>query len=159
MRNLLPLYDEPIRPQFHLSQQRGWNNDPNGMVYYDGEYHLFWQCNPVGLGHANMYWGHAVSTDMIHWKELRPALRFPRPRSRWQAGCQVATPPWPWAAAIPEAAMSICNNTGGFQTGENKVMLLTFTDTGPGRASHLPQFQRVAGVLERQGRTWTLLRR
>jgi hypothetical protein len=52
-RHLLPLYDERMRPQFHHSQKQGWNNDPNGMVYYDGEYHLFWQCNPVGQGHAN----------------------------------------------------------------------------------------------------------
>ena len=69
------MYREPLRPQFHFSQRRGWNNDPNGMVYYDGEYHLFWQCNPVGLSHANMYWGHATSPDMVHWTEQDRALR------------------------------------------------------------------------------------
>ena len=73
--NLQPLYDEALRPQFHMSQKRGWNNDPNGMVYYDGEYHFFWQCNPAGNRWANMYWGHAVSPDMIHWTELPHALR------------------------------------------------------------------------------------
>jgi len=52
-----PLYQERLRPQLRFSQMRGWNNDTNGMLYYGGEYHLFWQANPVGLAHANMYWG------------------------------------------------------------------------------------------------------
>ncbi|NQT41597.1 MAG: 2,6-beta-D-fructofuranosidase, partial [Planctomycetes bacterium] len=47
IRHLMPLYDEALRPQFHMSQMRGWNNDPNGMCYYDGQYHFFWQCNPA----------------------------------------------------------------------------------------------------------------
>ena len=47
IRHLMPLYDEALRPQFHISQMRGWNNDPNGMCYYDGQYHFFWQCNPI----------------------------------------------------------------------------------------------------------------
>ena len=73
--NLKDLYNETLRPQFHISQMRGWNNDPNGMVYYDGEYHFFWQSNPAGRGWANMYWGHVVSKDLVHWKELPHALR------------------------------------------------------------------------------------
>lgn len=75
IRNLQPLYDEPLRPQFHFSQMRGWNNDPNGMVYHDGEYHLFWQSNPAGWPWQNMYWGHATSPDMVHWTEHPHALR------------------------------------------------------------------------------------
>jgi sucrose-6-phosphate hydrolase SacC (GH32 family) len=74
-RHLLPLYDEKKRPQFHHSQKQGWDNDANGMVYYDGEYHLFWQCNPVGTYWGNMYWGHSTSPDMVHWTEQRRALR------------------------------------------------------------------------------------
>ena len=69
-------YDEPYRPQFHFSPEYGWMNDPNGMVYYEGEYHLFYQYYPDSTVWGPMHWGHAISEDLVHWEHLPIAL-FP----------------------------------------------------------------------------------
>lgn len=123
-------YKEPMRPQIHCSQKTGWNNDPNGMVYYAGEWHLFYQHNPHGWNWDNMHWGHCVSRDLVHWKELPEALY---PWSMAKEHCFSGTAAVDW------------NNTSGFQTGKEKVLVAAFTDTGCGEA---------LAYSNDKGRTW-----
>lgn len=68
------LYHEALRPQAHFTTQRGWINDPNGLSWYRGEYHMFYQLSPFTWGGSAKYWGHAVSKDLVHWEELPLAL-------------------------------------------------------------------------------------
>lgn len=79
------LYRETNRPQFHFSVKRGWSNDVNGPIFYKGQYHLFWQAYPFGVTPdvGFMYWGHAISSDMLRWEELSPALTLDELGSPW----------------------------------------------------------------------------
>jgi fructan beta-fructosidase len=110
------LYHEPLRPQLHFTPRRGWNNDPNGMVYQDGEWHLYYQHNPFGVRWGNMHWGHAVSRDLLHWQELPEAL--------YQRSLQ--------DMAFSGGGLIDVNNTAGFQRGDQLPLVVTFTSTGRG---------------------------
>jgi len=128
IRHLMPLYDEALRPQFHMSQMRGWNNDPNGLCYYDGEYHFFWQCNPGGRNWANMYWGHATSPDMVHWTEQDRALRS------YGDNVENRHPSMADKNCFSGSGNVDLNNTAGWQKGDEKTIVLAFTDTGCGES-------------------------
>ncbi len=73
------------RPTYHFLPAANWMNDPNGVIQWQGRYHLFYQYNPAGAYHANMHWGHAVSDDILHWQELPIAIK-PTPNSPDQGG-------------------------------------------------------------------------
>lgn len=112
------LYREKYRPQFHFSPRRGWNNDPNGLVHHDGEWHLFFQHNPYGWKWGNMHWGHAVSCDLVCWAEL-PIAIYPFSHGDW---------------VFSGSAVVDWNNTAGFKTGKNEVIVAAYTSTGRGES-------------------------
>ena len=134
------VYREKIRPQFHFTSRRGWNNDSNGMVYYDGEYHLFYQHNPFGWNWGNMTWGHAVSTDMIHWTELGDAIHPDR-----------------LGTIFSGSAVVDVNNTAGFQTGDEKVIVCIYTSAGGTNPMSKDQpFTQSIAYSNDRGRTFTV---
>jgi len=132
-------FNEKFRPQYHFTPPSQWMNDPNGMVYYDGEYHLFYQHYPDSNVWGPMHWGHAVSKDMVSWEHLPIAL-YPDSLGYIFSGSAVID----W------------NNTSGFGTKDNPPMVAIYTYHNPewleeGRLDF--QYQGIAHSLDK-GRSW-----
>jgi sucrose-6-phosphate hydrolase SacC (GH32 family) len=133
------LYEETYRPQFHFSPAKNWTNDPNGLVYYKGEYHLFFQHNPFGIQWGNMTWGHATSRDLVRWKEHAPAIH-----------------PDELGTIFSGSAVVDFDNTAGFQRGDEKVIVCIYTSAGgtSPESKDRPFTQSLAYSNDR-GMTWT----
>jgi fructan beta-fructosidase len=132
------LYEEHLRPQFHFTSKIGWNNDPNGLMYYDGEYHLFYQHNPFGWNHGNMHWGHAISRDLVRWTETDEAL-FPDELGTMFSGSGVVDH----------------GNTAGLQQGSEKTLVCIYTAAGgtsPWSAES--RFTQCIAYSVDRGKTW-----
>src|SRR5678816_3839385 len=124
-------YEEPRRPQFHFTSKTNWLNDPNGLVYFAGEYHLFHQYNPDGVESANKSWAHAVSRDLVHWEHLPVAIRYGDGIEIWSGSAVVDT-----------------NNTSGFGTAKDPPLVAFYTAAGHGK-----QAQHLAYSTDGRGRT------
>ena len=131
------MLSEKHRPQFHFSPKTSWMNDPNGMVYHNGTYHLFFQHNPDSTVWGPMHWGHATSTDLVHWEE-HPIGLYPDSLGTIFSGSAVVDK----------------GNTAGF--GENALVAI-FTHHNPAIAKErtgLHQYQSIAYSTD-EGKTWT----
>lgn len=125
-------YNEPFRPQFHFTPEKNWMNDPNGCVFFDGVYHLFYQYNPQGDTWGHMSWGHAVSPDLVRWQHLPVALRE-------ENGVMIFS-----GSAVVDQ-----KNTSGFGRDGKPPLVAIYTGHGLGK-----QTQNIAFSVDR-GRTWT----
>jgi fructan beta-fructosidase len=127
------LYTEQYRPQFHFSPATNWCNDPNGLVYNNGTYHLFYQHNPFGNQWGHMTWAHATSKDLVHWKHLPIAIPEEDGIMIFSGTCVVDK-----------------NNTSGFGKNGKIPMIAVYT----GHIENVNQSQHIAYSLD-DGVTWT----
>lgn len=127
-------FTEPYRLQFHYSPERNWMNDPNGLVYHNGIYHLFYQYNPHGTQWGNMSWGHATSDDLLHWEHR-----------------EVAIPVTDGVEAWSGSAVVDHQNTTGFGSPANPPIVAIYTGHVPGQ----PQTQHLAYSTD-DGETWAI---
>jgi len=132
-------YKEKYRPQFHFTPRKGWTNDPNGLVFYKGDYHLFFQHNPFDTKWGNMTWGHAVSDDLVHWQQLANAIE-PDRRGTIFSG----------SAVVDEG------NTSGLQRGGEKTLIAIYAAAGGTSPESKGQpFTQCLAYSNDRGRTWT----
>jgi len=130
------LYDETYRPQVHFSPREHWTNDPNGLVLFHGEYHLFFQFNPFGDVWGHMSWGHAVSKDLVHWQEL-----------------PVAIPEKDGEMVFTGSVVVDSKNTSGFCAAGKECLVAVYTGYRHSE-KETRQNQNIAYSLD-DGRTWT----
>ena len=135
-----PVYHEQWRPQFHFSPKAHWMNDPNGMVFYQGTWHLFFQYYPDSSVWGPMHWGHAASTDMVHWQE-RPIALYPDKLGYIFSGSAVVDR----------------NNTSGFGRPGQPPLVAIFTQHDPvGASRNRNDFQNQSIAYSRDnGKIWT----
>ncbi|MFT8320700.1 MAG: glycoside hydrolase family 32 protein [Bacillus sp. (in: firmicutes)] len=134
---MIKQYTDQYRPHFHYSPKESWLNDPNGMVYFKGEYHLFYQFHPDGTTWGPMHWGHAVSKDLVHWEELPIAL-YPDEHGTIFSGSAVVD----WH-----------NTTGFFPDAPGLVAIYTSHDMYP--ESDRPMQRQSLAYSHDDGRTWS----
>lgn len=131
-------YKETYRPVFHFTSKRGWLNDPNGLFYYNGVWHMSYQHNPFGTDWGNMHWGHAVSTDLVHWKETGEIL-IPDSLGTIFSGYAVVD----------------YNNKLGYQQSDNKTIVVYYTSAGGyNYLSRARPFTQCMAYSTDQGYTW-----
>ena len=135
----ISLYHESGRPQYHFTSRQNWLNDPNGLVYFAGEYHLFFQHNPLANNWGNMTWGHAVSTDLVSWNQLEDAIS-----------------PDHLGTIFSGSAVIDHDNTAGFQTGTEPALVAVYTAAGGSSPESEGQpFTQCLAYSNDRGRTWT----
>jgi len=130
------LNQDSWRPGFHFSPPSHWLNDPNGLVYYEGEYHLFYQYHPFSTKWGPMHWGHAISPDLIHWQH-EPIALFPDEHGAIFSGCCVVD----WN-----------NSSGLFNGSHGLIAIFTHADTDP--ESGQPRQRQSLAYSSDKGRTW-----
>jgi len=137
--------DEQYRPYLHFSPEENWMNDPNGMVYHEGTWHLFFQHNPYGTRWGNMSWGHATSTDLVHWEEQPIAI----PQTFDENGVAIEDI-FSGSVVVDEG------NTSGFGTADDPAMVAIYTSAyTPAHPTHAGiQAQSLAYSTD-DGQTWT----
>jgi len=132
------LYQEQYRPQFHFTPPENWMNDPNGLVYYEGEYHLFYQYHPDSLVWGPMHWGHAVSEDLVHWDHLPIALE----------------PDEKLGMAFSGSAVVDQNDTSGLFNGKSGLVVI-YTNCKVNKEIGEEFQQQSIAYSKDKGRTWT----
>lgn len=137
--------DEQYRPALHFTPERNWMNDPNGLVYDDGTWHLFFQHNPYGTRWGNMSWGHATSTDLVHWEEQPVGI----PQTFDESGTAIEDI-FSGSVVVDET------NSSGFGTAEDPPMVAIYTSAyTPAHPTHAGTQAQSLAYSTDDGQTWT----